>query len=138
MIVCKECGTGKPKSEFYWHKSGRRMGCLKDRRCKKCAIARAAKRYREMYAASRKAALEHYSGAQPSCDCCGEDHIEFLVMDHIDGGGNKHREEVGSIVIWIVRNNFPPGFRVLCSNCNHALGIYGACPHKDGPSEATS
>ena len=27
-------------------------------------------------------------------------------------------------------NSFPPGFRVLCHNCNQALGAYGYCPHK--------
>jgi hypothetical protein len=28
------------------------------------------------------------------------------------------------------RNNFPPGFRVLCRNCNGARGFYGYCPHE--------
>jgi len=25
---------------------------------------------------------------------------------------------------------YPTGFRVLCHNCNQAIGLYGYCPHK--------
>ena len=76
-------------------------------------------------------ALEHYGGAPPECKCCGEKHIEFLTMDHIDGGGRKHREEIGSgkLYIWLRQNNYPNGFRVLCMNCNNSMGHSGYCPH---------
>jgi hypothetical protein len=29
----------------------------------------------------------------------------------------------------LARNGFPDGYRVLCHNCNMALGQYGYCPH---------
>ena len=29
------------------------------------------------------------------CRCCGVIEIEFLTIDHINGGGNKHRKEIG-------------------------------------------
>jgi hypothetical protein len=35
----------------------------------------------------------------------------------------------GRIINWIHSNGFPEGFRVLCHNCNSALGYYGHCPH---------
>ena len=68
------------------------------------------------------------------CACCGEDHYEFLAVDHIHGKGHEHRaalRRAGTVLYrWLVKNNFPPGFRVLCHNCNSALGFYGYCPHE--------
>jgi hypothetical protein len=81
--------------------------------------------------------LVHYSGGLPTCSCCGEKHDEFLSIDHINGDGADHRRMVGSgvgaIYRWLIGNNFPPGFQVLCMNCNFAKGhssSSGGCPHK--------
>jgi hypothetical protein len=31
-----------------------------------------------------------------------------------------------------VRNGFPPGYQVLCMNCNHGKRMNnGVCPHKE-------
>jgi len=75
--------------------------------------------------------LKHYSGNNPSCECCKEKTIEFLCIDHIEGGGSKHRKEIGhgALYAWLKRKNFPDGFRVLCHNCNNSIGCYGYCPH---------
>jgi len=76
--------------------------------------------------------LKYYSITNPpSCECCGESHIEFLTIDHIYGDGNKHKEEIKrrNFHPWLIKNNFPPGFRVLCFNCNCSLGFHGYCPH---------
>lgn len=76
----------------------------------------------------RRSCFEHYG---LSCACCGEDIYEFLTIDHINGGGNKHRKEIGQSVIykWLIDNDYPDGFRTLCYNCNSSLGHYGYCPH---------
>lgn len=76
----------------------------------------------------RLAVLARYGN---KCTCCGETRQEFLAIDHIDGGGNKHRKELGnkSFYGWLIKNDYPAGFRVLCHNCNMALGCYGYCPH---------
>jgi len=66
------------------------------------------------------------------CTCCGEGIMEFLTIDHIDGGGKEHRKEIGmgnKIYHWLYKEAYPPGFQVLCFNCNCAKGIYGKCPH---------
>lgn len=62
----------------------------------------------------------------------------FLSIDHIDGGGTKHRKEIGikngkggNMSFWIIKNKFPTGFQVLCHNCNMAKGFYGQCPHRN-------
>lgn len=82
----------------------------------------------------RMAALSYYSNGDIKCACCEDGHIEFLVIDHINGGGRKHRAEIGdggqSIFSWLKKNNYPQGYRVLCHNCNSSLGHYGYCPHE--------
>lgn len=80
------------------------------------------------WARIRKTVIEHYGG---KCVCCGESRLEFLALDHINGGGSKHRREFGSghLYHWVLKQNFPEGFQVLCHNCNLSLGHYGYCPH---------
>ena len=79
----------------------------------------------------RKEVIEHYGG---KCVCCGESHLEFLCLDHINGNGNKHRKEIGAganVIFWIRKNNYPIGlFQILCANCNLGKHINGICPHK--------
>ena len=77
----------------------------------------------------RLEAIKHYGGV---CVCCGEKQIEFLCIDHINGGGNQHRKimTTKSIGEWLCANKYPKGFQVLCFNCNSAKSIYGKCPHK--------
>lgn len=86
----------------------------------------------------RIAALMHYGGSPPKCACCRESYIEFLCIDHINGGGGKHRKAlmkgkkgVVNFYQWLKKNKYPKGYRVLCHNCNCALGFYGYCPHKN-------
>ena len=88
---------------------------------------------KERYKKQRLRCLEYYGG---KCACCGEDKYEFLALDHIKGGGTKHRKEIGSCLQrWLVRNDFPEGFRVLCHNCNISHGNYGFCPHEKEKQE---
>lgn len=132
LIVCKQCKLSKPRSEFYMRKNGR----LFYTECKRCTIekqkAASIKRQRQL----RLDALHYYSNGILSCACCGEGYLEFLVIDHIDGGGNKHRkaERFSNLYRWLKTNCYPPGFRVLCNNCNFSYGAYGYCPHQPGTS----
>jgi hypothetical protein len=101
--------------------------CGISRTCRECARKRNAKNAAEQ----RLKVLRHYSGGHLHCECCRESHQEFLTIDHVNGDGAEHRRQVKSsdICPWIIRNGFPEGFRVLCMNCNYALGLYGYCPH---------
>lgn len=115
--------------------------------------------YMRNYRVSLKlAALQTYSpNGVPCCACskCPEHvkpHIEFLELDHIDGTGHEHRKRLGAKpgmriranrtvggcslanYKWLKDNNYPPGFQVLCKNCNGAKGtktIAWRCPHED-------
>jgi hypothetical protein len=78
--------------------------------------------------------VKHYNPLM-KCVCCGEDKIEFLTLDHIEGGGNKLKAKLKTFgsdyYRWLINNNFPHKLRVLCMNCNWAIGKYGYCPHNN-------
>lgn len=65
------------------------------------------------------------------CACCGESRYEFLTLDHVNGGGNKHREKetYQQLLYRIARDGISPEYRILCSNCNFAFAYSGYCPH---------
>jgi len=73
------------------------------------------------------------------CNCCGITEKSVLCLDHINNDGYRHRKEIGfrggiGIYLWIVKNQFPPGFQVLCYNCNQSKRINnGVCFHKLTP-----
>jgi hypothetical protein len=66
----------------------------------------------------RELVFAHYG---KTCARCGYADERALSIDHIDGGGNAHRKtyKIGgsSFYVWLVKNNFPEGFQVLCMNC---------------------
>lgn len=79
--------------------------------------------------------FSYYSDKEIRCDCCGEKTLEFLTIDHKNNDGHLFRKKDKShyqIYRWIVKNKYPDFFRVLCINCNFAIGIYGYCPHNTG------
>lgn len=152
--TCKKCLITKPTTEFYnntWNKKPAS-------RCKECVLklgriwwsknreARNAQKasYRAKYPEKikqfnynwrrrqRDTVLEHYG---KFCACCGEDTYEFLSLDHINGGGTVERKAVinkaGSFYHWVIKQNFPDHYQILCHNCNLAKGFYGKCPHKN-------
>src|SRR5207245_1718446 len=55
------------------------------------------------------------------CACCGETTPRLLCLDHIDESGKEHRQLdmlANNLTEWVIRNNFPPGFQMLCYRCN--------------------
>lgn len=84
--------------------------------------------------------LSFYCKGEPHCICCGEKTLEFLSIDHINGGGRRHRDELKKMIgykgnsalyRWLRDTKFPEGFQVLCMNCNWVKGYFKYCPHKD-------
>jgi len=71
--------------------------------------------------------LSHYSISDfPQCADPYNQHkepytdIRALSIDHIHGGGGKHKKVAGSgsrLYSWLKKNKFPEGFQVLCMNC---------------------
>ena len=79
--------------------------------------------------------FKHYSKSEiPFCACCGEKEINFLTIDHLNECGIKHRKSIKQMLFgWLIKNNFPEGYQVLCMNCNFAKGRFGVCPHQSAP-----
>jgi hypothetical protein len=80
--------------------------------CKTKAITQMNK-YRR---SNRLKVINYYGGR---CVRCHESIIQFLTIDHINGGGGKHKKILnGSIDPWLIKNNYPDNFQILCYNCN--------------------
>jgi hypothetical protein len=95
--------------------------------------------FKKYYRDLKQRVITAYGGA---CECCGEFYFEFLTIDHINGQGRVDRKAKGSgsgFYAWLEKNGFPKeGYRLLCINCNFAIGKYGHCPHKIKPLPPTS
>jgi hypothetical protein len=69
----------------------------------------------------RELVLTHY-GSKCSWPGCDVTDLDMLQIDHVSGNGCKQRKELGSggrgVMLYIVNNNFPEGFRILCANHN--------------------
>jgi len=131
MKICKKCKIEKLKSDFYTH-PGMKDGFLSF--CKNCINSPERKKSNKEYMRNvRFLVLQKYSAEIPFCSCCNETIIEFLGIDHIEGKGNLHRKELikngFTIYLWLRKNHYPNGFRVLCHNCNLSLGYNQYCPH---------
>ena len=90
---------------------------------------------------------QHSKSDIPCCRCCGENsHIDFLALDHIAGKrqmdsepelvklGYSSKLEGLPLQKWIIKNDFPDGFQILCHNCNFAKGMKknnNKCPHQN-------
>lgn len=149
MKQCSRCGVEKGLSEFYADKSkpdGRHGICKEcakaDRRARYAADPKKYNERSQRYAADNQDKIKAYRWRRKlrmieayggRCACCGESVPEFLTIDHIGGWGKEHRTKDGStynMVAYLTARGFPQGgFRLLCFNCNCALGLFGRCPH---------
>jgi len=77
--------------------------------------------------ATRDAVFDHY-GRVCACPGCGA--TDDLTIDHIAGGGTRHRQEQAGMWLyrWIVVNGFPAGLQTMCRACNLAKSRNAACP----------
>ena len=68
----------------------------------------------------KEAVMNVYTNGEQSCRHCGQCDLDVLCLDHINNDGKAHRTKVkqDSIYGWVVRNDYPVGFQVLCFNCN--------------------
>ena len=70
----------------------------------------------------KKIKLEMIAAYGSVCVLCGEQHWEFLTIDHVNGGGNAHRKlvGVGAVFYRFLKNQGWPKdtYRLLCASCN--------------------
>ena len=148
---CNTCKEHKPKTEEFFYVDRRknifRYECRdcqhirqsqKYHRDKKRNPERIAKRQASVYKSHataiktlKKQILDYY-GAR--CTCCGEEHKEFLVIDHVLNDG-AHERKVLKLISerfykHIIQEGFPDKYQILCMNCNWAKSrCPDGCPH---------
>lgn len=142
---CRECNTEYHRQYYKANRervnaSGRQR--YKEQRKDPEWVEKERQRGRKYWEALRHEVFMAYGGYR--CACCGESEPQFLSIDHVNNDGADHRRELGydgngkgaggATWRWLKANNFPPGFQVLCMNCNFGKARNGGiCPH-----EATS
>ena len=77
---------------------------------------------KEGYQRLKKEILIYYGNGKLVCVKCGFNDIRALTIDHIKGGGHKHRKKQGvnsgiEFYCWLRKNSFPSGYQTLCANC---------------------
>lgn len=152
MRVCTKCHQTKKGSDFYVRKLVPSGNYVLARECKACYRVRARKHRdvdRERYLKQqhvygqrrheflRNVVFEHYGGWK--CACCGETEPKFLTLDHINNDGAAFRRKIAGkqekgggfrTYQWLYTNGLPPGYQVLCANCNYGKRMNkGICPH---------
>jgi hypothetical protein len=109
-------------------------------------------RRKEIREDRRLKVLQHYSTRLsksdiPCCNCCGEHlHIDFLAIDHIAGRrqmdsepelvklGYSSKLKNTALIKWLIDNDCPEGFQILCHNCNFTKSLIknkNECPMKN-------
>ena len=137
--TCRKCLKKMPISSFYKNKTYREGIVPK---CKTCCNNYERIRKRTWYKSKnievqksfkRRRKLQLIRAYGGKCTCCGETHFELLQIDHVNGGGRQHRKRLTIHMSAHLRKlGYPKkGYRLLCSNCNSSLGLYGYCPHKN-------
>ena len=151
-MFCNKCHKEKLDTDFYKGSGKECKSCEKVAKQKshslsrQRAIEKAANWNKENPDKHRKYCLNHYYKLQDEailayggykCVCCGTTIRVFLTIDHIANDGNVHRQQTkfnygASFYRWLKQNNYPPGFQILCLNCNYGKHRnHGICPHQE-------
>lgn len=92
---------------------------------------------RTQLAAVKRLQREVYAAYGNKCECCGEDNLAFLTLDHVNNDGRKDRFPNGkrrcNVPIYRIlkQEGWPKRVRLLCYNCNCGRHYNnGVCPHK--------
>jgi len=72
----------------------------------------------------KNAVINVLTDGEGTCRWCGQGDQDVLTIDHIDNDGANHRRQLGIgcgklIYRYLIKNDYPPGFQVLCFNCNN-------------------
>ena len=144
---CSNCKKEKPATEFHADRKTTRGYSYA---CKECRLnlyvrgtenkkvrAEKARKWRkespQHLVARRKRRIDVLNRLGGKCVCCGESRIEFLTIDHVKGLSHRTSRDSGDMLINQIRNSnySTEEFRVLCYNCNSAIGFFGYCPHQE-------
>ncbi len=129
--ACKLCERGQSGKSYRKHREKRIAEAVERKRQDPASDSR---NYRQRL---RQEVLTAYAvDGVIACRCCGEDEEKFLAIDHVNNDGSEHRKTLkngasGNVFYkWLRDSGWPPGFQVLCHNCNFAKSAHGVCPHQ--------
>jgi hypothetical protein len=134
--VCTVCGNRKD-SKLLKCKSCRDKN---KRAVSKVSVEKKREYGRKCIVRKKIACMDAYGG--PICVCCGVDILDFLCIDHIHRNGAEERKKLGTtggekFYRHLRDNGYPPGYQVLCYNCNIGRERNGGtCPHQLGKNES--
>jgi hypothetical protein len=111
------CDTCRRRVQARWRKANPEKIRAKDRR---------------RIQALQDTVFQHYGRI---CACPGCEVAEDLTIDHVNGDGKSHRENLfggrygtsEEFYRWLIETGFPPGIQVLCKPCNSSKGDGPAC-----------
>lgn len=133
--ACSRCKVVKPASDFF------SRNCSGYTLCSECRAASRTLSQERARAARvvrlRRIKMEVIKAYDGCCRCCGETNPEFLTIDHAFGRNHEmyrrdraRSKAQGAIWEFLKKIGCPQDrYRVLCFNCNSALGNFGYCPH---------
>ena len=118
--ICEKCSKKRTQKSFNRRIKRKQLGlcssCNQQAMPNMCLCEKCNNSIKLIYQKNKKLVFTNYGY---KCNHCGECNSEFLQIDHINGGGNKH---VKSLTVnfyrWLIKNNFPKEFQTLCANCN--------------------
>ena len=86
--------------------------------------ADSSRRQRDRRASYREQVIKKFSNGSMSCAKCGENRPYVLTVDHIHGGGKRHRKDIFSVTknytqvySWLLKNGSLEDYQILCMNC---------------------
>lgn len=116
----------KRQREYYWrnHEVEVSRQRVYDLECKQ----RHNSQLRQRNQALKTEVLTYYGKRNLACVTCGESRLACLSIDHVNGGGEKHRRglrQAGGLPFysWLKRQGFPVGYQTLCMNCQFAKRV---------------
>lgn len=106
--------------------------------CAKCS-EQTSDRHRVARQRLRDETFAAYGGYRCSCPGCAVTEPKVLTIDHTNNDGAQHRRSIGAtrrhemtgvlFYAWLKKKKFPPGFGVMCMNCNFGKRMNGGvCP----------
>lgn len=113
---CNSCAIERMR-KYYWGTVERRIGYRNSHK------GETSVRYRKSNETLKIEVLTHYGKGKCACVVCGENRLACLSIDHINGGGSKHRKSISPngcsgvrFYKWLKDHNLPDGFQTLCMN----------------------
>lgn len=104
-------------------KSQRYYRAHRDELLEKSRLRRDFRRRNELRELEKTAVMNVYTNGEGTCRHCGQGDLDVLCLDHVNDDGYIHRNSSrhisgGSFYKWVIKNDYPPGFQVLCGSCN--------------------